>query len=451
MTKTHKKIIFSILSVILVVLVFVSGFFIGKGSNDIGTTYSWIWQTVNKYYYEDITEEEFMARYNAGGITYALDAYSAYYTASEYSALKASNSGSKSGFGLSYSYVTGHPDGADGILLTSVIGNSPAYQAGLRRGTILTSGTYSDGQTVTFNSASSLSVFLTNTSTGENVTLTDSEGTAYTVARSSYTASYAYLATNSTAWTFQSAASGSGLSLIESPAEKISYLPDGYGYLYLSQFYGTAASEVGILLAQFNSANCNTLILDLRNNGGGQVSTMQNMSWYFTANVQNASSVAMYAQYRDGSTTSFSIPSQSKGEAIKSGTQVYVLANNNTASASEALIGVLVSCGLVDYSHIYISNYSEAYVNWYTSLAGISVSSFKNARTYGKGIMQSTVTRITGEALKLTTAKIYWPDKTTSIHGVGLNASMGCKLVTADWSVTKHDDELKAVIQNITA
>ena len=42
------------------------------------------------------------------------------------------------------------------------------------------------------------------------------------------------------------------------------------------------------------------------------------------------------------------------------------------------------------------------------------------AKTYGKGIMQTTYKLISGGALKLTTAKIYWPDKTTSIHGVGV-------------------------------
>ena len=44
------------------------------------------------------------------------------------------------------------------------------------------------------------------------------------------------------------------------------------------------------------------------------------------------------------------------------------------------------------------------------------------AKTYGKGIMQTTYQLLSGGAFKLTTAKIYWPDKTTSIHGVGVIA-----------------------------
>jgi carboxyl-terminal processing protease len=449
MTKTQKKIIVSIVSVITAVLVFLAGFFIGRTNNDLGSTYSWIWRTVNKYYYQEMTEQEFLAKYNAGGITYALDIYSAYYTPTQYAATQASNSGSKSGVGLSYSYVTNHPDG-DGVLLTEVAGNSPAFHAGLRRGMILTSGIF-DGQTVTFTSSTTLSAMINAQDTGEDFTLITNDGEQYTMAKSNYTASYTYMATNSSSWQYQSAASG-GLAMVEDVDGKISYLPDDYAYLRLSQFYGTAAAEMGYMIAKFNALNCKTLILDLRNNGGGQVSTMQNISYYFTSNIEGASASAMYAKYRNGQYESFNITKQSTGEALATGTQVYVLANNGTASASEALIGVLVSCGLVDYSHIYLSNFDDGYVNWYVNVAGISASSFKNGRTYGKGIMQTTIPNTsTGEALKLTTAEIFWPDKVTSIHNVGLTASNGCKLVNAAWSVTKNDEELQSVISAITA
>ena len=46
-------------------------------------------------------------------------------------------------------------------------------------------------------------------------------------------------------------------------------------------------------------------------------------------------------------------------------------------------------------------------------------------RTYGKGIMQTTFENITGgDAIKLTTAKIYWPNSNVSIHGVGINKNL---------------------------
>ena len=46
-------------------------------------------------------------------------------------------------------------------------------------------------------------------------------------------------------------------------------------------------------------------------------------------------------------------------------------------------------------------------------------------KSYGKGIMQTTyVNTFGGGALKLTTAKLVWPDGKTCIHGVGITKSL---------------------------
>ena len=42
------------------------------------------------------------------------------------------------------------------------------------------------------------------------------------------------------------------------------FLPDGFGYINISQFYGTAAKEFGVLVEKFNAANCTSMIIDLR-------------------------------------------------------------------------------------------------------------------------------------------------------------------------------------------
>ena len=119
-----------------------------------------------------------------------------------------------------------------------------------------------------------------------------------------------------------------------------------------------------------------------------------------------------------------------------------VLADNGTASASEALIGVLIDNGVMDYGDVYISDFSESYLK-FTGTAD------KNGRTYGKGIMQTTfVNHSTGEALKLTTAKIYWPKGDVSIHDVGLTDEK-CKTVPTDWEVTYGDTQLAAAVAAI--
>ena len=77
----------------------------------------------------------------------------------------------------------------------------------------------------------------------------------------------------------------------------------------------------------------------------------------------------------------------------------------------------------------------------------------KEKNGFGKGIMQSTFTNpSTGEALKLTTAKIYWPDGKTCIHDVGLTENDGCTVVKdVKWQHTKNDEELERVIDAIKA
>ena len=131
---------------------------------------------------------------------------------------------------------------------------------------------------------------------------------------------------------------------------------------------------------------------------------------------------------------------------IPAGTEIYLLANSGTASASEALAGAMVCYGALEYKNIFLSQYSEEYTDWLSATG----QELKTARTYGKGIMQSTfVNDIPGEALKLTTAKIFWPDEKTCIHDKGITVADGATAVYAEWQHTKDDAELKRVVEII--
>ena len=85
-------------------------------------------------------------------------------------------------------------------------------------------------------------------------------------------------------------------------------------------------------------------------------------------------------------------------------TSIVVLADQNTASASECLIGAMIYYGGVFSQNKLVIEKGE---NGKTT-------------TYGKGIMQTTYGFIGGGALKLTTARILWPDEQTCIHGKGI-------------------------------
>ncbi len=109
----------------------------------------------------------------------------------------------------------------------------------------------------------------------------------------------------------------------------------------------------------------------------------------------------------------------------------------------------MVCYGALEYKNIFLSDYSAEYTDWLKS----NKQEVKTAQSFGKGIMQSTfINQSTGEALKLTTAKIYWPDGKTCIHDVGLTEKDGCTVVKdVKWQHTKDDEELERVIDAIKA
>ena len=84
------------------------------------------------------------------------------------------------------------------------------------------------------------------------------------------------------------------------------------------------------------------------------------------------------------------------------------MGDDGTASASEALIGAMLDYDKEGIVNVVLSGYKDK--------SGEIVY-----RTYGKGIMQTTYENpTTGEAIRLTTAKIYWPTSDITIHGEGV-------------------------------
>lgn len=434
MKKSLRIPLIIILSIAIIIGSFTAGYFVHKNVV-YDSSFKWAKDTIERYYYYSDGSYDYSSVALQGISDKYLDQYSEYYTADEYEALVKSNSGSKSGLGLSYMFVDGK-----GVYVSSVMGNSPAYMCGLRAGEWLKSGGKNGGNLTEFTTSADFSNLIMNASDSDSLTF-KSEDREYTLSKSEYTASYAYMATNSSGWVFKDSADG-GLAMYEDGGEKISYLPDGFAYIKLSQFFGTATSEFYKLVEKFNALNCSSLILDLRSNGGGYVSVMQGIAGCFS---QGSSKVAMISRDKYGKEERFACEQPTASYRLSPDVNVYALANNGTASASEALLGAMICYGALEYSDIYLSDYSTEY------LSLIGEQGKKNARTYGKGIMQTTyVNSKTNEALKLTTAKIYWPDGNTCIHDVGITKNNGCKTVATDWEFTKGDGELKKAVEMMT-
>lgn len=403
--------------------------------------FSWAMSQIEEHYYYSLPSN---CTYNGSVKDFVnkyLDQYSEFYTSEEYEKVFASDLGKMEGLGISYEYVAKdlHPSGESGIYLTRVVGNSPAFHSGLRAGEFVKSGIV-NGVEHTFESRASLTQFLDSIPADVTFSLTTDRGT-YQTSKTAYEASYCYMATNSQQWniTYENG----DMTVVETAGGK-SCLPDGAAYLKFDRFYGNAVDEMASLIGIFNSENCTSLILDLRNNGGGFVNTMSDISNIYTGQLENPLPTSGYAEYKNGTRNSFTSNRFFSDEnCFPAGAKLSVLADSGTASASEALIGVLINNGVISYSDVYISDFSDNYLTY-------SKTQAKDCRTYGKGIMQTTYRHtVYGYAIKLTTAKTYWPDGVTSIHGTGLGQDMGCQTVSAEWNVTYEDNQLSLAVEKI--
>lgn len=121
------------------------------------------------------------------------------------------------------------------------------------------------------------------------------------------------------------------------------------GYLELSQFISTASADLDTAFAAFNSANVSEIILDLRYNGGGLVSTAELLGDYlggFVADGLVFSSTEFNADRasNNGVTLFSNIVNRSPNLS-----QLVVIASRGTASASE-----LVTNGMIPHINVAI-------------------------------------------------------------------------------------------------
>jgi hypothetical protein len=112
---------------------------------------------------------------------------------------------------------------------------------------------------------------------------------------------------------------------------KAEVLPGNIGYLELNQFADTdLAGETGVAAMNF-LANCDALIIDLRNNGGGSASMIQLLTGYLLD--EQTHLINWYERDLDQTTQSWS-QAYVPGKRLTD-TQLYVLTSNRTGSAAE--------------------------------------------------------------------------------------------------------------------
>ena len=154
------------------------------------------------------------------------------------------------------------------------------------------------------------------------------------------------------------------------------------GYIKLNQFHTRSAQEMEVSLNKMEDMAAKGIILDLRDNGGGEFEASLVIADLFLGE-----SVVVSVQDAQGHIE------EHTARAGSVDTPLVVLVNQNSASAAEILAGALQDNGRA-------------------VLVG--------EKTFGKGLVQTVFPLPNGAALKLTTSKYFTPQG-TDINEIGIN------------------------------
>ncbi len=327
------------------------------------------------------------------------DDYANYFTDQEFKEKNTEGKGQYSGIGISFY--------ANAPIIYNVYGNSPAENAGIKKGDkVLRAKLTSDEEFCSFSTTDDVVDFFSAIEEGNEVELVvKREGEflekSFTLTKRKYVCSYVYYYDNETSLRFVSEGEGKPQKSFFKE-EKMESLPSDTALIVFSAFEGDCVEQLKEAFSYFYSSGKSKLIFDLRGNGGGYLEDLRDVASYFINNGGKNKNLVTEVEERNG-LSSYYTKGNNFDDRLKN---VVVLANEGTASASECLIGAMLCYGDANFS------YDNLLITYNTQRGDYS--------TYGKGIMQSTYPLMSGGALKLTTARIYWPDGETCIHGKGI-------------------------------
>ena len=340
---------------------------------------------VQKYYLNEIDTEQVENYLYKGMIAGLDDAYAAYYTKEEYQSMMDSTNGSYYGIGveMSQNMTTGI------ITITRVFEGSPAEEAGLLPGDII----YKVQDTEV---------------TGEDLTkvvsmVKGAEGTTVpiSVAREG----------ESDYLTFDVERRTIEISTVEHRM-----LDGNIGYISIASFDDVTVNQFLTALEDLENQGETALIIDLRNNGGGLVSSAGSILDRLLPE-----GLIVYTEDKYGNR-----------EELKSDAENYfdkplaVLVNGNSASASEIFAGAIKDYG---------------------------IGTLVGTQTFGKGIVQKVYPLSDGTAVKLTVSKYYTP-KGNNIHGIGIapdvEVELDADVANAITIPEEKDNQLQKAVEILT-
>jgi len=183
-------------------------------------------------------------------------------------------------------------------------------------------------------------------------------------------------------------------------------LENNIGYIQFSSFDETTAEDFKNKFEELNKKGIKSLIIDLRNNGGGIVDQALEIADYIT----DKDSVLLYEVDKNDKET----VKKAQNDPIID-MPIVILTNENTASASEILAGALKDLGK---------------------------AKTVGTTTYGKGVIQQILRLSDGSGLKITIEEYQTPNR-NKINKVGIEPDEKVELpdtVTNIFNVKENED-----------
>lgn len=307
--------------------------------------------TIQKYFWQDVEEEELEAGLYRGLLESLDDPYSVYYTNEELIALQQQTEGIYYGIGayISQDVEMGYAQ------ISGIIKNTPAEESHLMQGDYIYKVNGEDMQ----GKDSSYVVSKIKGEEGTYVTIT--------VVR-------------------EGAAEPLDIDVerrkIESPTVEYEMHENGIAYIQITEFDLVTSRQFETAYKQAKIEGMKGLIIDLRSNPGGNLSTVCDI-----ARMLLPKGLIVYTEDKYGKREEYTCNGENEIDV-----PLVVLTNGYSASASEILAGAIKDYGI-------------------GKLVGTT--------TYGKGIVQKVINLSDGSAIKLTVSSYFTPNG-NNIHKIGI-------------------------------
>jgi carboxyl-terminal processing protease len=306
---------------------------------------------IDEYYWQDVDEQTLEDGVYKGLLDSLDDPYSVYYTTDELIALQEQTEGVYYGIGA---YISQDTESGY-VKISGIIKNTPAEESGLEAGDYIYQV---DGEDM-YDKDSSYVVSKIKGEENTYVTITiiregDTEPIDISVQRRK----------------------------IESPTVEYEMYDNGMAYIQITEFDLVTTSQFEEAYEQAKADGMQGLIIDLRGNPGGNLSTVCEIARDILPK-----GLIVYTEDKYGKREEYTCDGKNEIQV-----PLVVLTNGNSASASEILAGAIKDYGI-------------------GKLVGTT--------TYGKGIVQKVINLYDGTAVKLTVSSYFTPAG-NNIHKIGI-------------------------------